>query len=116
NEIKRIPEILNDPVMILKSRNVGRGDKSNTRIVVFGSLKAQNGQPVLAVMDLRPVEKGFRIDNMQKIDSAYTKTASRTKSMAENGRAFVKSSDVLYLDKKRTTRLLSAIGFYMPIT
>lgn len=116
NEIKRIPEILNDPVMILKSRNVGRGDKSNTRIVVFGSLKAQNGQPVLAVMDLRPVEKGFRIDNMQKIDSAYRKTASRTKSMAENGRAFVKSSDVLYLDKKRTTRLLSAIGFYMPIT
>ena len=53
---------------------------------------------------------------MQKIDSAYTKTASRTKSMTENGRAFVKSSDVLYLDKKRTTRLLSAIGFYMPIT
>ncbi len=66
NEIKRIPEILNDPVMILKSRNVGRGDKSNTRIVVFGSLKAQNGQPVLAVMDLRPVEKGFRIDKYAK--------------------------------------------------
>ena len=47
------------------------------------------------------------IDDMQKVTSAYTKT----KSPAD----FVKTSDVLYLDKKRTTKLLRAIGFQMPI-
>lgn len=101
NEIKRIPEILNDPVLVLKSRNVGRENKDNSRVVVFGSVKAQNGQPVLTVLDLKPIENGFRIDDMQKVDSAYTKTETRTKSMAENGRFFVENSDILYLDKKK---------------
>lgn len=39
NEIKQIPQILNDPTLILKSRNVGRGGRQNTRMVLFGSVK-----------------------------------------------------------------------------
>ena len=106
-EIQRIPEILEDPVLILKSRNVGRGEKGNTRMVLFGSVKAQSGRPVLCVLDLRPREHRLVLDDMQKVTSAYTKDNKPVE--------FVENSDVLYADKKRTTRLLSAIGFQMPM-
>lgn len=107
-EVQRIPEILEDPVLILKSKNVGRGSRQNTRLVIFGSLKAQNGSPVLAVLDLRPRERVFILNDMQKVTSAYTKD--------NNPRAFLQNSDVMFLDKKRTTRLLSEIGFQTPIS
>ena len=106
NEIKQIPQILNDPTLILKSRNVGRGGRQNTRMVLFGSVKGQNGMPVLTVFDLRPSENHFVLNDMQKVTSAYTKT---------NGVAFLENSFVLYADKKRTTSLLRTIGFQMPI-
>ncbi len=105
-EIKKIPQILEDPVLVLKSQNK-HNSSQNTRLVMFGSVKGQNGKPVLAVMDLRPVENNFVIDDMQKVSSAYTKTSSPVD--------FVKNSDILYADKKRTTSLLRTIGFQMPI-
>ena len=106
-EIQRIPEVLEDPVLILKSRNSDRGGKGNTRMVLFGSIKARDGRPVLCVLDLRPRERGLVLDDMQKVTSAYTKDNKPVE--------FVENSDVLYADKKRTTRLLSAIGFRMPM-
>ena len=106
-EIKRIPEILDDPVLVLKSRNVGRGGQQNTRLVLFGTVRAENGQPVLAVLDLRPVENGLAIDDMQKVTSTYTKDS--------NPVWYVQNSDILHADKNRTIPLLRTIGFQMPI-
>ena len=99
-EIRKIPELLEDPVLILKSK--GRGtSKANSRIVLYGTMKAQNGEPVMAVLDLRPSENGFVLDDMQKVNSAYTK---------KNPANFVAGSDVLYADKKRTVPLLRQFG------
>lgn len=106
-EIKRIPEILDDPVLVLKSRNVGRGGQQNTRLVLFGTVRAENGQLVLAVLDLRPVENGLAIDDMQKVTSTYTKDS--------NPVWYVQNSDILHADKNRTIPLLRTIGFQMPI-
>ena len=106
-EIKRIPEILDDPVLVLKSRNVGRGGQQNTRLVLFGTVRAENGQPVLAVLDLRPVENGLAIDDMQKVTSSYTKDS--------NPVWYVQNSDILHADKNRTIPLLRTIGFQTPI-
>ena len=97
-EIERVPEILEDPVLILKSKT-GRGD--NSRLVLFGSVKAQNGQPMMAVLDLRATEGGFLLDDMQKVNSAYTK---------KNPASFIRSSEVLYADQKRTIPLLRQTG------
>ena len=107
DEIKKVPQILEDPVMVLKSRNVGRDKRANTRMVVFGSVKAKNGSPVFAVLDLRPVENGFAVEGMQKVNSAYTKSTEPVQ--------FVRESYVLHADKKRTVPLLRSIGFQMPI-
>lgn len=106
-EIKKIPQILEDPVLILKSRNVGRGGQMNSRMVIFGAVKAENGQPVMSVLDLHPTENNFTISDMQKVTSAYTKTTSPVQ--------FVKDSFIVYADKKRTASLLRSIGFQMPI-
>lgn len=105
-EIKKIPEILEDPVFILKSQNKDRGGKQNTRLIIFGSVKGQDGRPVLSVLDLRPVENNFAINDMQKVSSVYTKD--------NNPVAFIENSDVVYADKKRTANLLHSIGFQMP--
>lgn len=107
SEIQQIPKILSDPILILKSRNAGRGKPQNTRMVMFGSVKAQNGQPVMAIFDLRPVENHFVVNDMQKVTSAYTKTTDAV--------SFVKNSFTMYADKKRTASLLRTIGFHMPI-
>ena len=107
DEIKKVPQILEDPVMVLKSRNVGRDKRANTRMVVFGSVKAKNGSPVFAVLDLRPVENGFAVEGMQKVNSAYTKSTKPVQ--------FIRESYVLHADKKRTVPLLRSIGFQMPI-
>ena len=100
DEIRKIPELLEDPVLILKSKGHG-ASKANSRVVLYGTMKAQNGEPVMAVLDLRPSENGFVLDDMQKVNSAYTK---------KNPSNFVAGSDVLYADKKRTVPLLRQFG------
>ena len=108
NEIKRIPEILDDPILVLSSRNKGRAGSQNTRLVLFGSVKAQDGRPVLCVLDIQPVENRIVIQDMQKATSAYTKDNDPVR--------FVRNSEVLYTseNKKRTTALLRTLGFQMP--
>ena len=99
-EIKKVPQILEDPALILKSEGRGKSG-ANSRLVCFGLAKAQNGQPVMTVMDLRPRENGFVVDDMQKVNSAYTKN---------NPMAFIQKSDVVYADKKRAIPLLRTTG------
>ena len=106
-EIQRIPEILDDPVLILKSRN-SANVRENSRLVIFGTVKASDGKPVMCVMDLRPTENGLLLDDMQKVASAYTKDNHPDR--------FVQNSFVLHADEKRTIPLLRTIGFQMPIT
>ena len=98
-EIQKIPELLDDPILILKSKGAGKG--GNSRLVLFGSINTQDGQPVLAVLDLRPKENGFVLSDMQKVNSAYAK---------ESPASFVSQSDVLFADKKRTVPLLRRFG------
>lgn len=105
-EIRKIPEILDDPVLVLKSRNVGRSGYENSRMVIFGTVKARDGRPVLVALDLMPTEGRLRIENMQKVTSAYTKDTDPV--------GFLMRSKVLYADKKRTAALLRRVGFQMP--
>lgn len=98
--IKRIPQILEDPVLVLRSKGHGKSG-SNSRMVVIGAVKADNGQPLLTILDLRPYEKGFLVDDMQKVNSAYTK---------KNPENFIRGSEIVYADKNRTVPLLRRIG------
>lgn len=99
-EIKRIPEVLDDPVLIVKSTGQSRGGQ-NTRLVITGALRAQNGKPVLATLDLRPVENTLVIDDMQKVNTAFGRS---------NAGNYIPKSEVLYADEKRTIPLLKTMG------
>ncbi len=105
-EIGRIPEMLDDPILILKSQNAWHASV-NTRLVMFGTVKARDGNPVMNVLDLRPVENRLVLDDMQKVVSSYTKTVQPVQ--------FFSNSEALYVDKKRTPALLRSIGFNVPI-
>lgn len=105
-EIKNLPEILENPVLVLASRNLGRGTRKNTRLTVFGMVKAQNKLPVMVALDLHPVENNLYIADMQKVVSAYTKDGSPTAAMN-----LIENSDILYADKEKTTSLLHTVGF-----
>ena len=59
------------------------------RLVVIGTVNADNGQPLLTILDLRPYEKGFLVDDMQKVNIAYTK---------KNPENFIRSSEIVYAD------------------
>lgn len=113
DEIKKIPQILEKPVLILASRSLDKESQGkrkkldNTRVVIFGNVKAKNGKPILSVLDLRPIEKKLVVDDMQKVSSAYTKET--------NPKAFVEKSQIMYADKKITTSLLRTMGFRAPI-
>ena len=106
-EIKKIPRILENPILVLASKNAENA-KVNSRMVLFGNVKGTNNLPMLSVLDLKPFEGKIRIDDMQKVVSAYTKTGIQRVE-------FVRDSQVMYVDKKRATSLLSSIGFYSPI-
>ena len=105
-EIKNIPEILENPVMVMASRNLNRGAQNNTRITIFGMVKAQNGLPVLVAFELHPSENKLYLADMQKVVSAYTKDSSPTAAMN-----LIKNSEVLYADKDKTASLLHTVGF-----
>ena len=107
-EIQRIPEILDDPVLILKSKNNARSQYGNSRLVMFGAIKAQDGRNIMCVLDLRSTENGLLIDDMQKVSSAYSKDVA-----PEN---FIKRSFILFADEKRTIPLLRGMGFKMPMS
>ena len=67
------------------------------------------GTVQLSKLHLRPKEKGFVLDDMQKVNSAYTKTTNPVK--------FVSESEVIYAsdNTKEAAKLLHTIGFRMPI-
>ncbi len=104
-EIKKIPQILENPILILKSQN--DNIKINSRLVIFGNIKTEQGDPVLSVLDLRPIENNLTIEDMQKVTSSYIKDF--------NPIDFIKGSQVVFADKNKTTKLLRTIGFQTPI-
>lgn len=108
-EIKKVPQILEDPALVLKSKT------REYSLVVLGTYRAQNGKPILAAMDLRPMEKGFVVTDMQKVASAYTKTGSKTATAEQVARRFLENSDVLFADKKRTAAVLRPMGILAPM-
>lgn len=107
--IKKVPDIIDNPALVLSSHS--RSKSNNTRLLLFGTVKASNGKPIMSVLDLQPFEKGLLISDMQKLTSAYPLTRG------QNGiRNYLNNCDVLYVtkNKKAATKLVGQIGFFDP--
>ncbi len=100
--IKQIPEILNRPVLIMKSK------KSDTRVVVTGMLLDENNKPVIAVLELEPQNrKGIIVDEI-KVVSAYGKDGMQN---------FINKSEILYTtpDKQIISRWAKHTRLQLPV-
>ena len=80
-------------------------------MILFGELVDANGNPVLAALDLRPINNRCEIGDFIKMTSAYGK---------ENTAAvqhLLDTSDILYInpDKKRTDSWLQARRLQLPV-
>ena len=100
--IKQVPEILEHPVAVLASK------QSDSRLVMFGTVKDTNGDPVTAILELQPTSKGGQLLDMTVIASAYGKEGNVAK--------FVESSGLVYLDpdKQRTESWMQGLGLQLP--
>ena len=105
--IKKIPDVLERPVLIMKSLNEG---SVNTRLTIFGNTKTSTG-PMMVVLDLRPKENKVAIEDMQKAVSAYAKNVDKRGKTAKE---FIEESEILFVNKKRIARLLRPLGFARP--
>lgn len=99
--IKQVPNILENPVAILKSKQY------ESRIVLFGDIVDLQGKPVTAILELQPTTRGGQLLRMNIIASAYGK---------DNAKSLIKSSDLVYLDpnKNRTDTWLQGLGLQLP--
>lgn len=99
--IKQIPEIINDPVLILQSK------QSDSRIVLTGEVYDTDGNPVIVVLELHPKGKnGIELDEI-KVASAYGKKKMQT---------LIDTSKILYVnkDKTKTNRWLKNTRLQLP--
>ena len=100
-EIKKLPELLEHPIIIMESNSVPG------RIVLFGDVSSKEG-PIMAALELNPTDRGYVIDNLVKIVSAYTRT--NTKNYIEKG-----SYLWIYDNIKKTNDWLKRTGLQLPV-
>lgn len=101
NVIKQVPQILENPVIVLESK------QSDSSLVMFGTVTDTAGKPVTAILELQPTNKGGQILDMNVIASAYWKN---------NAKKRVQNSGLVYLDTnvKRTKSWMQGVGLQLP--
>ena len=108
--IKSIPEILENPTLILNSQS--NNVKAEGRKVIFGEILDAKGNPVLVALELNPYENKNNIDKIYKVASAYGKENLNTIQNWINN-----PKNVLYIDrhKNRTINWLNGLGLQLPV-
>lgn len=99
--IKKIPELLEHPYLIMESKSVAG------RIVVYGDVISSKG-PVMAALELNPTKNGVILDNIIKVASSYTK---------EKTQNLVNKSTILWVYgvKNKTNDWLKRTGLQLPV-
>lgn len=101
--LKSVPNLLEHPEAVLKS--LTREDS----IVVLGDLRAANGDPVMAALELTPRRGGGMEAEFSLISSAYSRTEKSIRNM-------INRSEILYLnpDKKEADTWLMQLRVQFP--
>ena len=106
NIIKTIPDILENPTLILNSESI------QGRKVVFGEITDTSGSPVLIALELNPIENKNNIDKIYKVASAYGKqNLNKIQDWINT------PENILYIDKQknRTINWLNGLGLQLPV-
>ena len=103
NIIKQAVNLLEDPILIMKSRTV------DDSIVLFGEVYTEGNKPVMISVLLRPKTKDGDILDYAVITSAYGRRSSNLQNL-------INESHIYYVNdnKKRTDKWLKALGLQLP--
>lgn len=101
NVIKQVPEILESPTLVMKSRTVADS------IVIFGNVNATNGEKVMAALELTPIPAGGAEAEFSLISSAYNRSETSIKNLIEN-------SEILFVNKKEVKAWSKSLGVQFP--
>lgn len=99
--IKQVPNILENPVLIMESQTI------EGRLTLFGEVYDAAGVPVLAVLELDPMDRNGHSLDIIKIASAYGKDV--------NLQGFIDNSKILYTNKERIESWLSENRLKLPL-
>lgn len=112
--IKSVPYLLENPVLIMQSKNPGYR-QGNNRISLYGDLYNRNGIPVVAILELEPNAKNVVLDEI-KIASTHARTDPKDPKSMKPTAEFIKNHTIKYVDpdKKRTAGWLARTERYWP--
>lgn len=100
--IKKIPRIVMDPAVIMKSK------KYESRLVLFNEIQDTKNHTVVAILEMNPKDRRGVILDEIKVASAYGKDSLQN---------LVDTSDILYVsgDKKRISNMALTTGLQLPV-
>ena len=86
--VKKLPDLLNDPILVLDSKTV------SGRLVLLGEIYA-DGKPVMMALEINPTTRSGNSTyvNVIKVASAYAR---------KNIQNLINSSNIRFLDKKES--------------
>ncbi len=100
--IKKIPLILSNPLLIMKSKTV------SGRIVVFGEVFDELKTPVMIALELNPYENKYNSEKIYKVASAYGKESLK--------KYFEVCEDIIYVgNKNRINEWLDETGYKLAL-
>lgn len=99
--IRQIPDVIENPVVIMKSRTV------DGRVAMFGNVVDDAGVPVLAVISIDPQKNMVAGVNFIRMNSAYGKNKAP--------QDFINRSEILYVDKNRASDWAVSTGLQLPV-
>lgn len=108
--IKSMPEILENPTLILNSQS--KDEKARRRKVIFGEIQDTKENPVLVALEIKPDENKNNIDKIYKVASAYGK-----ENLGTIQKWISDEKNILYIDKQknRTMNWLNGLGLQLPV-
>lgn len=103
NIIKQVPEIIENPIIVMKSRN----PKYPTRITMYGDVFTETGKPIFVVLELEPNRNEEYEINQIKVTSTHIRG---------NTQSIINNSDILYIEpnKERTDNWFMRLGLQLP--
>lgn len=110
--IKSVPYLLENPVLIMKTKNP-RYSQGNNRISLYGDLYNKDGVPVTTILELQPIDprSGFEV-NAIKIVSTFAK--DNNTNVRNATQTYLDNQQIIYADKKRTAGWLARNRLQLP--
>ncbi len=109
--LKQVPQLLENPVLIMESKT------QPNRVTLYGEVYADNGIPVMAVLELMPTSRsGFELNKIV-VANAYARDNNMRDATMDSTQNLINTSDILYIDpdKKRTNAWLSHNQLQLPL-